>query len=852
MGYIPPEKISSEKALKLLRYMNTSLSIRLTVHETVPRHMQNWRVDSGKATFVAENEFELDLISLVEDTTDQWFFVDLRLLFSPAPSINVGSQFYLYLQAKLDGLLQDKKDGLSLVYDYLHNFILTHKINLLRSQARELGGTNWTGALKVETVHRGLVVQYWTERPGKKNWIEIGIASNKPKNGKSSWRGPPVPSLVVRWFRQGAEVKDSGLQFDWTSISMERMLKHVIARHIAHLLQTTQVPPGLVTKTTLSETEPSECILQLTMGAASSTKLLVEPVTGKFILQPMTPVSPNVEVTLNRPQEASNTGRIITHFLARSVIDRIQRIAQQMGWREIARQSLRLDAIRAAVAQNILSFVLYWPRGWTNKWALAAVVDPSGESWHICELGANGGAIESTRRINLEKTTSSPPPLDHNTLAAIERIAIHTLAYHVTTRALAKEGKAFRLANEFAQARLHSSGRGIVRGWMLHLKTSDLLAPKADEQPWIESEMRIVCQGLRSNFRELWHIASGTMLPDVAADMRRLMSASPPKFFRLAEDGRFYILLHTSFGQDVVSELKLRLRDLNRLRSFAKILQIRKMPLRSSSLQQVQFQYGEHLTATVKFDEGDDVKLHFGNHNPHKRIESFLSDLVNDRLAPADYVPVEGSSGLDRFCSMLLATRPVLTSLDAITKQQAGNYANPVIHSHSIGKYRMTYSNPVCSFDIRLRSKGDQVLWIIEDNTGKAADFRPKDERTPNFKRSESLTAALQKLFNASGERWRGVRTSIIAEVDGVPGALRTVHETVLSCYSEKSVKPEPSKGGGPTGAPPGESNNSRERGGTGPKPSGGGAPNGKMQAGKANPVGRKPSPERHEVITID
>src|SRR5262245_51907948 len=131
MGFIPPEPISSDKALKLLRYMNTSLSIRLTVHENLPHHLQQWRVESGRATFVANDDFEFDVVSFVEDTSDQWHFIDLRLLFTPAPSVAVKSHFMHQLKFTLDGILAS--DGLSGCFDYLHNFILTHKINLLRS-----------------------------------------------------------------------------------------------------------------------------------------------------------------------------------------------------------------------------------------------------------------------------------------------------------------------------------------------------------------------------------------------------------------------------------------------------------------------------------------------------------------------------------------------------------------------------------------------------------------------------------------------------------------------------------------------------------------------------------------------
>ena len=853
MGYIPPETISSEKALKLLRYMNTSLSIRLNVHENLPRPFQKWRVESGRATFIVDEEFELDLISFVEDTSEQWHFIDLRLLFSPAPSIAVGSQFQLQLKGIVDQILREKcESGLDECFRWLHNFILTHKINVLRSQAYELVRAGWTGSLKIESVHRGLVVQYWIDKPGKKNWIEIGINSNKPKNGKVSWRGPPIPSLAVRWFRQGAHVKDADLHFDWKTLSMERLLKHVVARHIAHLLRTTQqtLHRAIVAKATFSDSEPSECRLEASLGSGETTTLSVEPVTGDYVVQPITSQSPGAEAALNRPQEASNTAAIVAQLLARSVIERIKKIAHQVGWRSVARQSLRLDAVKEAVKLDVSQYALFSPRAWTPTWALAALVDASGESWWIVELASNGSTIKSTRRIAIEGPEGRAPPINRTTLAGIGRIAVHTLAYHVTARALDKQGNAYSLGDEFAQCRHNSPSRNVMRGWVLHVKTADLLASKSDESGWLEPAMRVMCQGLRANSRDIWHIASGTMLPDAAADMQRLMSASPQKNFSFSEGGNFHILISTPFGEEVVTELKARLRDLDRLRSFATILERRKMPLRSSSLQQVQFQYGQHSSAVVKFDEGDNVKIQFGNNNPHKRIERLLSALVNEIPPTIDKLPIDGNSGLDRLCATLMLTRPLLSTLEEIVAQQPGNYNNPAIHPHDIGTYRITYANPICSFDIRLRSKEDRALWVVEDNESKLPEFRPKGERPPNFKRPETLKTALQKLYKESGERWYGIRTGIIADIDGIPGALRRLHETVLSCYVEGGFKQEPSNGGTPA---PAAALQGQPKKGPGPKPHVGNAPNGKMVPGKMNAgSGKPPTGVKHEPITID
>ncbi|KAJ4290950.1 mediator complex subunit [Kalmusia sp. IMI 367209] len=790
MGFIPPPPMTPDKALKLLRHMNTSLSTRLIVHEKIPHQLSKWRIGSGRVTFIVDGEFELDLMSMVEDTSDQLLFIDLRLLFSPAPVIAAESVFFSRLKMGIDTIL--KEDGLEKCFTYLHNFTLTHKIDVLATQANELLRAGWAGSLRAEFAHRVLWVQYWLNRPGKKSWIEIGVSSNRPKNGKVSWRGPPVASLTVRWFREGVQVKDVDLDIGWNNLSLERMVKRVIALHVGHLLRATQqnFNPNLITQATLSETDPSDCRLEVSVGSmASTTTLSIESVTGKYNLRPATLLSSNAENLINRSLETSASSTTITQLLARSLLESVQRYANQAGWQAVARQALRMEIVKAAVNLDVLRFALFWPRGWSTNWALAAIVDASGESWWIFEIGEKGSTILHAQKILIDRIEGRLPPLNRTVLSRIERVAVHQLSYSVTSRALQLESKTYSLRYELAPPLRPTES--VLRGWVLHLKTSDLITLKPGEVAWLEPGMQVMCQGFRSDYRHVWHIATGTMTPEAAIDMEKLMSASPQNNITLGEGGKLSILLSTPFGQELVTELKARLRDLNRLRSFATTLQKRNMMLQSSSLEQVQFKYSHMLSVKVLFGNGADIQVKFGDKNPHNRIHRFLTDIINERA----YTDVSSgeTNALDRFCTTLLFTRPLLSSLTDIENRRPGNTDNPAIHSHALGKYRITYTNPPCSFDIRLRPKDDKVVWHIDDNESKQPDLRPKVERSPNFRRADSLKAALQRLFKESDDpRWWGVRTGIIAEIYGVGDAVRRLHEAVISCYVEGGVKQEP------------------------------------------------------------
>jgi mediator of RNA polymerase II transcription subunit 14 len=652
----------------------------------------------------------------------------------------------------------------------------------------------------VEPVHRSLVVQYWLERPGKKNWVEIGLSTNKPKDGKISWRGPPVSSLTTRWFRDGKEVKDVAFGFDYDDLSIEKILRQTISLHISSILKTTRdaVPPRLKMHTSLSKTEPSECFLQVSLGRPDNkTTFSVEPISGRYFLRPSTRVSAQAERAINQ-FGATTPGTAITQLLTQTMHDSIKRCAELLGWRALPRNAFRTDVVKQATRMDVLHLVILRPTGWSTKWVLAAVIDASGESWWCFELGGQGTVIEHAERIVMEKT-GSVMEINRETLASLGRVAIQQLGYHVSKKELRKRGIQCSLRTDLSTAdpsgisspTVRSVSSVALRGWSLEVRTLDLLRSKAGESQWLDPCIRVVSQGFGSDYQGVSHIAYGMMVKSVATDMQRLMSASAQSNFVFYEDGKFAIHLTTPFGEPIADELTARLRDVDRLRSFATILQKRKMRLMKSSLQCVQFQYGEKETATVDFEREDEIKVSFPPENPHNRIIRLLTELVNSHPPFNPSRPEE--SGLDRFCEALVLTRPLLSTMEELEKATPGNLHNPAVFIRHMHSYHVTYANPLCSFDIQLRAREDKRLWHIEDNDKKGGDLQPERERKANLERPESLKSALSTLFRRPAgpeHKWFGVRSGIVAEVDGITNALRALHQAVTSCASEGGHNP--------------------------------------------------------------
>lgn len=742
-------------------------------------------------TFTIDGEFEMDLITFSEDTSDQWWFIDLRLLFFPTPEIDLKSRSFFHLKGHLDHVLN--QSPISAVYDFLHNFALTHKIAVLQDQAQQLARTTWLGGLKVTNVHRQLIVQYWVDRVGKKNWIEIGVTTNKSKNGKTSWRGPPISSLCARWFRQGVEVKDAKLDFDYTNLSMERILKKVIAMHVSSIIESARdtLAADMKAEPKLSKVDPSECSLDVSLGRRdNSTTVSVEPVTGKILLQPRVQMTAAAEKYINSPHGADvPLGQTLTRLLAQTLRDKFIRQGQQVGWQPIANNSIRMDAIKKATKREVLQFTLYNLCGWASKWVLGNVIDASGETWWIMELGGEGTKIDYAENLALVQAGPSPP-VSRATLMAIERLAVQQISFRAIRQELVSLKIPSRVSFELGANQAADPSQtqpNAPKGWALHLPTSSLLRSRSGETDWINHRLRIMVQGFTSRNSRISHIASGSMAKSVAADMKKLMSASKQNNFVFSENGSFSIFLSVPFGESVLTDLTARLRDIDRLRTFAAILQKRKMRISKSSLQAVQFQYGpENLTCIVSFKQNDQIKVGFNAQNPHNRIKKFLTEVINERH-PYKTDSDEEGSGLDRFCASLLFTRPILTALAALENHTPGNLKNPEVFAHEIARYRIAYENPLCSFDIVLVCKEDVLYWVIRDNHSLPALDRPSAER--NHKRLETLKVALSKLFRGQGQGWYGLRDNIVSPVDSNPlavqDALRKMQEVVLSCKVE-------------------------------------------------------------------
>jgi mediator of RNA polymerase II transcription subunit 14 len=380
--------------LKVLSNLDTMLSIRLVIHEDLIPQLRNYRIANGRATFSFASEFELDVYITGEDSSLPFYFLDVRFLFNPAPQIADGF-LRNEIEFKLNAILAE--NGLRGACDFIHSFILTHKISVLKRQALELSRANWASSLHIEQVHRVLVVQYWAESPQAKSWIEIGIDSGKRKGARFASDKAITSLIKVRWMRNARAVHDAVIPIDLKELVIEQLLKRVVALHIGYILTSTHTHlaaleatmRGMMTlELTVSETEPADCALVARIGTHPAVTLSIDGVTGRPVLSPGSSTSIQAQANLEHQKNpAADAYSTLTRYLTFEIQERIYRQAERLGWRLVRNLNIKDEELKAGMGADVLRSGFFRAKGWKSaNWFIAYSVTLSGESWFAAEM----------------------------------------------------------------------------------------------------------------------------------------------------------------------------------------------------------------------------------------------------------------------------------------------------------------------------------------------------------------------------------------------------------------------------------------------------------------------------------
>ena len=396
IGYKEVKPLKRKQILSTLHKLNRTVGVRLALEEDLPVQMQNYHVHDGRATFLVDDEFELDLSVLEESPAAPFRVVDFRFTYSPRPNIPdpKRQEIEFVANSEID------RNGLYGCYDFFHNLAITTKLTELYKQALELSRNQWTGYLRAELLRRDLVVEYWHGRDAKKSWIEISVRSGRSAEAGIDSR--TQPHLGVRWFREGKEVSEFDLDMDVANISFESILLQIVAQHINSILDslydrltTAELfnEGGLLVGLSTSPVEPKDCALEMQMTQDVKIVATIDPVTGAIVLSPASDRANRLQADLNRARvKGEDLVPRLLNFRCILAEYSILRGMKDTCWQRLDSFRPTSNDIKAVFGIPMARVNLFRHPHWSSKYLVALTNNASGDRLWILNRSTQGKA----------------------------------------------------------------------------------------------------------------------------------------------------------------------------------------------------------------------------------------------------------------------------------------------------------------------------------------------------------------------------------------------------------------------------------------------------------------------------
>ena len=793
-------------ALKKLRKLNRIISIRLALYESIPSTFRTYHVHDGRVTFVVPEEFELDLSVAEEDKSSQFFFVDIRFLFTPSVRIPKGRVFDEF-DLKVNNALRD--GGLGGCFTFLHNLVVTDKINILFKQAVELATTLWAGALHVELIRRTLVLQYWTtSRQDHKSWLEIGIKSGR-QNSKLSHG---IPCLALRWMRDGQEVDCESVLFNTGALSLESILRSVIGLHISHILSTAYAKLSemrlfaghtFCLHAELSRVEPGDCHLDVQLTASRSVRVSIEPMSGIWILsgtQTAAERSESERSNVEKPP-ADDLVLRVSRVRCMAAMEEIETNVNVLGLETVNARELKFDA-RRVFAHNILRFSFFQHRYWNCNWFAVATSSMDGDHWWAIKLGSGGSVSEANdpratvveyAQVISGSFLTSRRRLDYSLFSDLGHCLSGMVAVHANARFLAElQSILFSPSLEGLQLEASLKVPGIFLRYQpgkLPLSLQMTVPTGFKKRSFAKETIRLAFAGVDpSNEKLAVMVAYGRLrVPGKALPV--LDSKVDDSLVIRPTGSDFAIRLVAPAGQPVVVDLFEQLQKLECALSILETLRRKRMDVRNFSLSRITFAYGPEtaLSACINVEvlrprhpshqNGDDDPLsrasstfrlrlgfYFERPNPHCRFQESITRVLND-----SYPELSLESALD----LLAVTLPLFQAFDRVTANQSREETLRMqVTVRNFRAFVISYPMQKCRMTLTLGRYPNCLGWVLKDASDPSA--RPK---------SGQVVARLrQMVYNTRGDGWKGLGNGAVANVKGVGSLISKLDECLLDC----------------------------------------------------------------------
>ena len=798
LGYIPLEPLSPQQMLEALRNINTQLSIRLNLHESIPPSFRDFSIASGRATFRVPGEFEVDLSIAEEDPSSQLYFIDFRFLFSPTPAGLPPGRFRDEIEGKANDVL--KREDLSGCFEFFHDLVLTHKLSILRKQAFDMLRGHWSEHLKVEAVHRSIVVQYWLNRPGGKNWVEIGIKRRKGK-GRAHHSGTlTIPYIAMRWFCGGKEVPDVQLDLGLNNLCFGALLKRVIAKHTSTIFQdvAAKLREGplyserlLRLKQRLSAAEPTDAALLVQLTLSKAVSIIQEPVTGKFALLPASPMHSRAEWELNILASPTTDAPLrLSTLRAISSQEEFETRGRCFGWECVRSLNLDQETKARLFPRDALRFGFFRRRTWSPDWILALITSVRGDSWWIVELPGKEKQVERAERLS---SMVRPRPVisaaykismpgfkslimepSYATLVQIERAAASMISQFVDTRYLNFRRTPHKLLGKpTAEQPVLLAMR--LGGSKIPTAPRSPTAPQLPSRSstlWINETTTLAFQGIDRQSCSAIHLASASIevpIPNIAA----LTSSIDSSIAFHPTTGAFAFCLKAPVGETTIPSLLKRLSSIERLIQFLHTIKRHKVRCNAVSLNHLEFTYAatpSTLKATIHFPTNGPMCIAFTRSNPHLRVQDFLTKLFRH------------PGGLAYVLTLLRITLPLLRAFSSLETTHG-----TLILPRSPEWYHVRYAGSRSRWEIRLRLRRGDLEWFVKDIGVWAEETIEKGKKIPR-RLDVDVGKAMAELEGASGDGWQGISKGCIS---ATPKGIEELVTKVDELYRNNLLKEE-------------------------------------------------------------
>ena len=846
LGYLPLPVLSPAELLKGLRTINTLLTIRLNLKESVPPEMGDFRIVSGRATFTVANEFELDVSLADEDPSSQLYFVDFRFAFSPCSSTLPNPRLRDHIEGRVNDVL--RREGLIGCYEFLHGLVLTYKLSILRDQAHQLAWNQWGGNLRVDLAHRSVIVQYWLRRPGKKSWIEIGIRKRGQPKASDPVSEAMTPDLSVRWHRHGREVIDHGIHPDGANLSLEAILTEITARHTNFIFKEAKrklkeepvyARNILSVKHRAHPWEPTECALTVQIDGAIAVKLTQEPVSGAFVLSPPSPLNDGAARRLNESADpVATTPSRLAELRAYTILEAAESSARTLGWTHDKTLKANQETRKRLFHSTQLWCQFYRPPGWTQSWALGLTTNLAGDRWWLVETRKLPDspspedfaseryqplfqAIEITRRGSATSAFDS----SFVTLTDLQKMGAVVLCNFLDCRELTERGIEYtQQSPSKPMARFH------VPDLYLHHDPSLAFEPSAESttgshKAWCHEIIKSSFVGFTRSGKLTRKLVCGR-LRDPIPNVHAITEQAEQALVFHPRNGNFVFRFAHVVGESGIPELLKRFLRIRNLLGFIQTARKHEFVCSRISLTNFTFTYhqpallGDGDTgvgasqATLEFPPDGEKSIRFETGNPHLLISDFLKATLNDSHC----------DGFDRVAANLKATLPLVRCLSSLETLHQSLTDGPMFRTfpRSSTSYGVRYEDQehILQYEVRMKERNDRNVWYViptlmksgkraldagrsEDaktaktvadgkvngvQPVKKAEIQAKVEKTEEASviapsPSKPFKETWQRLTRERGEGWAGLGHGFSAEEDGVERLIRYLDEALVAAF---------------------------------------------------------------------